>query len=353
MRIFFPFIIFIFLLCPHALAEELQSAETGGTGVTVLIYHRFGEDKYPSTNISLDRFNEQLEFLRNNNYQVISLEQLVLSLKGGSTLPDRAVVITVDDGYRSVYTEAWPILKQFGYPFTVFVYAKSTENKHWNYLTWEQIKEMKAAGVDFQNHGYAHDHMAFKPSEMNIAEYKTWIRADLAVSTKILSEELKERPRFFAVPYGEYNRTVLDEIRSFGYEAILLQDPGSISKDTNPYAIPREPILGNEWASMKHFQEVLERVDLPITQEVPVPGQLSDKMPNLFGAKLLYPDRYIPGTLGIYVSELGWQKATLEGGFINITNSSPLTRRINRVAISGREKASGRIAIRYWMLVGD
>ena len=353
MRIFISFILLIFLLGSPGLAAEIESAETGGSGVTVLIYHRFGEDKYPSTNITVDRFREQLEFLRNNNYQVVSLEQLVDSLKGGSRLPDRAVVITIDDGYRSVYTKAWPVLKQYGYPFTVFVYVQNTENKHWNYLTWDQIKEMKAAGVDLQNHGFAHDHMAFKPSEMNMDEYKAWIRADLAVSTKILSEELKERPRFFAVPYGEYNRTVLDEIRSFGYEAILLQDPGSVSKDTNPFAIPREPILGNEWATMKHFQEVLERVDLPITGEIPASGQLSDKVPNLFGAKLLYPDRYVPGTLGIYVSELGWQKAAVEGDFIHIANTKTLNRKINRVAISGREKATGRTAIRYWMLIGE
>ena len=353
MRFFFYGITLVFLLGTPALAEKNESTGAVGEGVTVLIYHRFGEEKYPSTNIAVDRFSEQMQFLKKNNYQVIPLEQLVHSLQGGSSLPDRAVVITVDDGYRSVYTEAWPVLKQYGYPFTVFVYAQNTENKHWNYLTWDQIKEMKAAGVDFQNHGFAHEHMAFKPSEMNLDEYKSWIRADLAVSTGILSEELKERPRFFAVPYGEYNRIVLDEIRSFGYEAILLQDPGSVSKDTDPFAIPREPILGNEWASMQHFQMVLERVDLPISEEVPAPGQLLDRNVEQFGAKLLYPDRYATGTLGIYVSELGWKKVSIEDDFAHITNNTELKRRINRVAISGREKKSGRTAIRYWMLVGE
>ena len=351
MRIFFLFILFIFLLGSPALAKEIENTEADGSGVTVLIYHRFGEDKYPSTNIAVDRFSQQLEFLSSNNYQVISLEQLVHSLNGGSRLPDRAVVITIDDGYRSVYTEAWPVLKQYGYPFTVFVYAKATENKHWNYMTWDQVKEMKAAGVDFQNHGFAHDHLAFKPSEMNMDEYKAWIRADLAVSTKILSEELKERPRFFAVPYGEYNETVLDEIRSFGYEAILLQDPGSVSKDTDPFAIPREPILGNDWSTIKHFQMILERVDLPFNSEIPTSGTLANLNPSQFSARLLHPDRYEPSSLGIYVSELGWQKAVLEGDRVIIKNSVPLQRRLNRVAVSGKEKGSGWTAIRFWLLV--
>ena len=97
---------------------------------------------------------------------------------------------------------------------------------------------MQAAGVDFQNHGFAHDHMAFKPAGMETDEYRAWIRADLAVSTRILSEELKVRPRFYAVPYGEYNETLLEEVRSFGYEGVFLQDPGSVSRDTDLFAIP-------------------------------------------------------------------------------------------------------------------
>ena len=352
MRLSLILSLFFFLASP-CYAEKNENAKTAGPGVTVLIYHRFGEDKYPTTNISVERFREQMEFLKSNDYTVIPLGQLVQFLGQGTKLPERAVVISIDDGYKSVYENAWPVLKEYDYPFTVFLYAKATENKHWNYLSWSQVKEMKDAGVEFQNHGFAHKHMAFKPEGMDMEEYKSWIRADLAVSTRILSEELEERPRFFAVPYGEYSETVLDEVRLFGYEAILLQDPGSVSKETDPFAIPREPILGNDWSTMKHFQMILERVDLPISEEIPASGRLLDNTPERFGARLLYPERYIPGTLGIYVSELGWKKAKLEGNFVSIDNSSSLLRRINRVAISGREKESGRTAIRYWMLVGE
>jgi hypothetical protein len=262
------------------------------------------------------------------------------------------VVITIDDGYRSVYENAWPVLKEYGYPFTVFLYIRATDNSHWNYLTWDQVREMKTAGVDFQNHGYAHEHMAFRPAEMDMDQYRSWIREDLEKSTRIMTEKLNDPPRYYAVPYGEYNKTVLAEIRSFGYGAILLQDPGSVSKDTSPFAIPREPILGYDWSTMEHFRQVLERVDLPISSEIPPPGQLSNTTPEFFSAELLYPDRYLPGTLGIYVSELGWQRATLDGNRVSISNNIPLKREINRVAISGREKKSGRTAIRFWMLVG-
>lgn len=345
--------ILVFLSAFQGVAAEAAHDTMGIQGATVLIYHRFGEDKYPSTNIGVERFREQLEYLKTNDYKVISLEQLVHYLSEGTELPEKSVVITIDDGYRSVYDNAWPLLRTYGYPFTVFLYAKATENKHWNYLTWDQVKEMAAGGVDFQNHGFSHNHMAFKPSGMNMNEYRAWIKADLEVSTGILSEKLEEKPVFFAVPYGEYNKTLLNEIRSFGYKAILLQDPGSVSSHTDPFAIPREPILGTDWSTIDHFQAVLERVDLPITGEIPVAGQLSIAEPERFGAQLLYPERYIPGTLGIYVSEWGWQKAEIEGSFASIPNSRLLSRKINRVALSGREKKSGRTAIRYWMLVNE
>lgn len=356
MRDFFPALktLFIFYCIFTFAAPPAGAAEKASySGGTVLIYHRFGEDKYPTTNIAADRFREQLVFLRDNHYRVISLEQLVHSLKQKTPLPDRAVVITIDDGYKSVYESAWPLLKEFGYPFTVFLYIKATDNRHWNYLTWDQVREMKGAGVDFQNHGYAHEHMASKPDTMDMQEYRAMIHEDLTVSTGIFLKELGEQPLYFAVPYGEYNRTVLEEVRSFGYEAILLQDPGSVSGDTDPFAIPREPILGNDWSTMEHFRMVLDRVDLPISDEIPPLGRLSDSTPKTFSARLLYPERYLPGTLGIYVSELGWQKAEIDGDVAAIANTVSLKRRINRVAISGREKESGRTAIRYWMLVGE
>ncbi len=357
MRSGFLLFILLFLLLPVSSAgapEKKGTPVPAQSGATVLIYHRVGEDKYPTTNIGVERFREQLEYLKSNDYTVISLEKLLGSLAKDEPLPPRSVILTMDDGYRSVYEKAWPLLREYGYPFTVFLYVQATEKRHWDYMTWEQVREMQAAGVDFQNHGFSHDHMAFIPAGMEDREYRAWIRADLGVSTRILSEELQVRPRFYAVPYGEYNEALLDEVRAFGYEGIFLQDPGSVSSDTDPFAIPREPILGKDWSTMEHFQAVLERVDLPLGARIPRAGRLADTTPEKFEAKLLYPERYVPGTVGIYVSELGWQQAEVSGdGIAVVANSTSLSRRINRVAVSGREKESGRTAIRFWMIIGE
>ena len=116
MRIFSLLIFLLFFTGPLAAAEIPEKAaavDVSENGVTVLIYHRFGENTYPTTNISLDRFREQLEYLKNNDYTVISLEMLLGYLTKNTSLPPRCVVLTMDDGYRSVYEKAWPLLQEY------------------------------------------------------------------------------------------------------------------------------------------------------------------------------------------------------------------------------------------------
>jgi peptidoglycan/xylan/chitin deacetylase (PgdA/CDA1 family) len=340
-RRFLPLTLLLLLL--------LQATAAGGDA-TVFIYHHFGDSRYPSTNVAVERFREQMSYLAANGYQVISLKELVDKLKNQAPLSPQTVVITIDDGYGSVYSKAWPILKEFGYPFTVFLYVEGVEKGYKNYLTWEQIKEMKDAGVDFQDHSYSHHHLVDRPEGFTESQYRQWIRADLASSVTIMREKLGIRPGYFALPYGEYDRLVIEEAKSMGYEAILTQDPGSVSNYTDVYRIPREPILGTDWAELKHFKEVLQRVDLPVVEMKPDIVPLTE-MPERFGARLVDAGRYERGSFGIYVSELGWQQADLDGDFAFITNSTPLTRSLNRVMVSAREKESGRTAVHFWLLI--
>lgn len=339
-------LVLIFSFLPDVLYAGQQ-----GPGVTVLIYHRFGEEKYPSTNVSEEGFREQLAYLMMNNYQVLPLAELVDSLRNHTPLPDKAVVITIDDGYRSTYEKAWPILKSFGYPFTVFLYVQGVEEKYKDFMSWEQIREMKAAGVDFQDHSYSHHRLIDRPPGLDAAGHRAWIRADLQKGHDIMAERLGEKGRFFSLPYGLYDETVLAEARSLGYEAIFTQDPGSISPATDVMLIPREPILGNDWSTIAHFEEVLERVDMPVTVMEPPPAAGQDKVIGTFAATLLDPQRYQPETLGIYVTGLGWRKARLDGNRVFIDNNRPLPQRVSRITVSGREKESGRLAFRTWMVV--
>ncbi len=319
--------------------------------ITVLIYHRVGESQYPTTNVSETKFRAQMTFLKDNGYQILSIDQLLHTMKRKRPMPEKAAVITFDDGYLSVFKVAWPILRQYGFPFTVFIYTKAVNDRYLNFITWDQLREMQKAGADIQDHGYSHHRMADRPDNMKEVEYRAWIREDLSKSVDIMARELETPPKFFAIPYGEYNRIVIEEAKKQGYQAIFSQDPGSVGLKTDPFLIPREPILGNEWSTVAHFKKILQRVDLPIIDTTPSLDPLTTDTPQVFGAKLLYPERYVQGTLGIYVSELGWQQGRLEGDFLSIRNDAPLKRRLNRVIISGKEKATEKTALRTWMIL--
>ena len=125
----------------------------------VLMYHRFGEDKYPSTNIRLDQFDSHLEKLANDNYTVLSLTKIIRHLQDGTELPDRTVAITIDDAYLSVFNEAWPRLRAKGFPFTVFVATDPLDNEHPNYMSWDQLRQLQANGVDIGSQTKTHPHI--------------------------------------------------------------------------------------------------------------------------------------------------------------------------------------------------
>jgi len=317
----------------------------------VLIYHRFGESRYPTTNVGMDSFHAQMAYLKKNGYQVVSLASVATALREKQPLPARAVVITIDDGYASTYTAAWPVLKAYSYPFTVFLNVQAVNDGYHNFLTWKQIAEMRAAGVDFQDHGYAHHRFADWPANMDESRYRQWIGADLRKSADILAARLGARPKTFAIPYGEYNRIVLDEAIKVGYDAILTQDPGVVGSATSCFQIPREPILGNEWSTMDHFKMVLGRKDLPLREHQPPLVPLRDGKPFHLSARLLHPQQYQPSSLSIYVTEFGWLPVTLNGDTLTTDRPISLRRRLNRVAVKGKERADGRTAIRFWMLV--
>lgn len=325
-------------------------AEGARGDATIFIYHHFGDDRYPTTNVGLEQFREQMAYLAAHDYNVIPLAELVARLQQKQPLAPKTVVITVDDGYRTTYSDAWPVLQEYNFPFTVFLYVEALEKGYSNYLTWDQVAEMAAAGVDFQDHGYSHHRMADRPDGMSEAEYRRWLGDDLTKGAEIMERRLGQLPRFFAIPYGEYNAIVLAEAEKLGYEAVFSQDAGSVSDDTDLILIPREPILGSDWSTLEHFVQVLERVDLPFTDRTPELRPLGENPPGRIGARLLYPERYRPGSFGIFVSELGWQQATVEGDLVYIEHDTPLTRRINRVMISAREQETGRTALRFWLI---
>jgi len=347
---------FLFLLLSGVLSlqsvTDVLADSSPKDQATVFIYHKFAEPRYPTTNVSRENFIKELRYLRDNNYSVLPLADIVTALREKRPLGEKVVAITIDDGYKSTYSVAWPLLKEFSYPFTVFLYVEAVERGYKNFLTWDEIGEMAAAGVDFEDHGYAHHRFGGRPRNMDDAAYGRWVENDLHKGREILSRHLGRIPTLLALPYGEYNEVVSAAAKRVGYLGVFTQDPGSISRDSDLFSIPREPILGRDWATMDHFKMVLNRHDLPFNNMRPQSADLTAPRVEKFCADLLHPERYLPGSLEIYVSELGWAPATMVENTLCRDNpgAHPLQRRGNRVAVKGREK-DGSAAFRSWLII--
>ena len=124
------------------------------------MYHRVGEEAaFPSTSVSMEQFEAHVSMLEKQKYTVWPLEKLINAFKTGQDIPDRTMAITFDDAYRSVYAIAWPRLKRAGMPFTLFVGTNSVDIGAAGFMSWDQLREMAAAGVTIGNHTDTHPHM--------------------------------------------------------------------------------------------------------------------------------------------------------------------------------------------------
>ena len=203
----------------------------------ILMYHRFGEDRYPETSVRVRQFEAHLELLKREDFSVVPLSAVVALLTEGAPLPPKAVAITIDDAYRSVYETAYPRLKQYGYPFTVFVATEGVDRGFPAYMTWEQMREMEEHGATFANHGASHRSTIAGLNGESDEERISRVLADVEMGRKRLSEELNPLTRAFAYPYGEFDRNIAEQLLRMGY-VCFGQHSGAVRPGSDLRALP-------------------------------------------------------------------------------------------------------------------
>ena len=142
--------IFFLLFAFFFIAVELTAQS-----VPVFVYHRFGDDRYPATNISLDVFEAHLAYLAENDFSALTLSDALSKMDAGN-LPEKPVVLTVDDGYLTFYENAMPLLKKYDMPATLFVNTAYVGGG--DFMNWKQLEEARKAGVEIGNHSHNHPH---------------------------------------------------------------------------------------------------------------------------------------------------------------------------------------------------
>ena len=228
------------------------------------MYHRFEENKYPSTNIKILDFKDHLEVIKKNNIKFINptnFEKELLNKK-----KHRKVLLTIDDGFLSFYNNAWPLLKKEKIPFILFVSTREVGSS--NYMTWEQIQEIsKEDFVEIGNHSHTHEYLVDENNET--------IKADIQKSIDIFIKKLGKNSEFFSYPFGEYSVNFKNIIKNFGFKYAFGQHSGVIDETKNFYELPRFPI-NEKYGELKRFNSLVKTLPFKYKKILPEEKYLLD-----------------------------------------------------------------------------
>lgn len=245
--------------------------------VVVLMYHRFGDDRFPTANTRLDQLDAHIAELKVGSYHVMPLPVVVEAIRTGRALPDKAVAITIDDSWSSVAHHAWPRLKAAGFPFTLFVVTDETDRGGAEYMGWDKIREMVASGlVTIGSQGAGHPHMPVL-SKSAVAE-------DLARSRVRFVAELGYAPDLFAWPYGEMSREAAEAVKEAGFVAAFGQHSGPVWRRADPWFLPRFA-LNETYGEPERFRLAARSLPLPALDISPGDPKLRSNPPH-FGFTL-------------------------------------------------------------------
>ncbi|HHH36689.1 MAG TPA: polysaccharide deacetylase [Gammaproteobacteria bacterium] len=274
-----PLMALCLLLAGASIHGTAGAAEAAPATAVVFMYHRFGETAHPSTNIRLDQFEAQLDYLQRAGYQILPLEDIVAALAAGRPLPPRAVALTIDDAYLSVYREAYPRLRARGWPFTVFVATDPVDRHLRDFMSWEQMREMGRHGARFANHSRSHGHLIRRLPGESAAQWKHRVRDDIEYARRRLVVELGVDSRLFAYPYGEYDTALANLVRDLGYTAFG-QQSGALGPDSDRRALPRFP-MAEKFADLAPFRVKAAALPLPVRKVIPWDPVTREARPRL------------------------------------------------------------------------
>jgi len=293
----------------------------------IFVYHRFGDSRYPTTNTTLKELKSEFEYFKNNGYKVVPLSTLIEALKEKKSIPNNWVVLTIDDNFKSFYTNALPIFKEYNYPFSVFVYVEATQKKYPDYLSWEELKEIKKYGsIEF--HSYGHKHMTYLSDEE--------IKEDFEKGLALFEEKLNIRPKVFTYPYGEYSPRVQKIAKSYGFDAIINQNMGAVSDFSDIYDIDRTALVGKSNLKLYLRYKALDA---------------KWKKPIVFPENKILKSLHVETEEkakkgGVYVTGHGWLEAKLQNGNFVMELNKKLINKRSRIVISVGNKISTKLLIK-------
>ncbi len=302
------------------------------------MYHRFNENKYPSTNIKIEDFKKHLEIIENEDIYFINPKNFEIELLENKD--KRKILLTIDDGFLSFYENAWPILKKKQIPFILFVSTREVGSP--GYMNWEQIKTLaKENFVEIGNHSHTHEYL--------IDEDAKTIKDDISTSIKIFKKQLGRNSDFFSYPFGEYSLEFKEIIKSFGFKFAFGQHSGVMDDTKDLFELPRFPI-NEKYGELKRFTSLTKTLPFKYRKILPEEKYLlnSDNPPKV-QVEFLKNIKNL-NSVNCYSNEGNkWRNST-----INFIEDNILTISINEKFIGerGRINCSLRVDGGFWRWLG-
>jgi peptidoglycan/xylan/chitin deacetylase (PgdA/CDA1 family) len=296
------------------------------------MYHRFDENKYPSTNIQMNIFLEQIQLIKDLNYDFIHPE----NFEKNFNIPkkQKKILITIDDAFQSFYEVAWPFLKENKIPFILFVSTEPVGNK--GYMTWDQIKEVEQESFAIiGHHSHSHDYLIDVSNEEFIK--------DIEIANKIFTEKIGYIPSLFSYPFGEYSEFMRQYIsKNFMYA--FGQHSGVIDVNKEKFQLPRFPINEN-YGELKRFTSIIKTYPLEYKKLLPLEKKINkSNNPPLFSVEFFDNQKNIKN-INCYSNEGNeWEKSKIQfkGNTLNIKFREAFLPRRGRINCSLNDNGKWR-----------
>ncbi|MBI5057716.1 MAG: polysaccharide deacetylase family protein [Nitrospirae bacterium] len=234
------------LSCLSPANGESKAGSGIAVSVPILLYHRFGPAVADSMTVTTPVFESHLKYLKDNGYTVIPLRQLLEYLVNKTPLPAKSVVITADDGHRTVYTEMFPLIKKYNIPVTLFIYPSAISNAPYA-MTWEQLREMNRSGlIDIQSHSYWHPNFKKDKKKMAPAEYERSVEMQFNKPKDKIGKELGVNVDLLAWPFGIYDDELVRKAGEAGYIAAFTIERRHVTISENIMTLPRYLMVDND-----------------------------------------------------------------------------------------------------------
>lgn len=282
----------------------LASGAAFSANSAVFLQYHHVSDKTPAvTSIKPEMFKQHLDYLAKNGFKVESITKVISALQKGEPLPEKTVVITFDDAYRNIYENAFPLLKEKGWPFTIFVSTEPVDRGFGKFLSWDQINEMARAGATIANHTISHPHMAERKPEEITEDWVNRARKEIEETEKRIQQMTGQSVKMFAWPFGETApelRKLLDDMGYVGFG----QQSGAVGPLSDFTRLPRYPMSGS-YTDLGGFRTKINTRPLPVKEQTPESAIISEKnlMPEL--ELSLTGDGFQKNQLRCYASNFG------------------------------------------------